>query len=63
MIVVGDDLDKITASDVRNYLSRYLCMGLDFEAVDADSPLAGRHVECRIRLPALRESKRSKRKP
>ncbi|MCC6419236.1 MAG: hypothetical protein IT429_13455 [Gemmataceae bacterium] len=61
--VIGDDIDKITARDVKHYLGRLMHIGLDFEAVRADSPLADCHVECRVKLQALRESRRRKRKP
>jgi hypothetical protein len=50
--VVGDDIDAITDKDVRSY-----------EAVSEDSPLAEAHVECVVKLSALRESRRTKRKP
>jgi hypothetical protein len=59
--VIGDDIAKITARDVRDYLKTLMHIGLDFEAVSASSPLADCHVECRVKLPALRESKRRKR--
>ena len=60
--VVGDDIGEITTRDVRDYLNRVMHVGLDYEAVSENSPLAEVHVECNVKLPALRESKRTKRK-
>lgn len=60
--IIGDDIGKITASDVKQYLKKVMHIDLDYEAVSADSPLADCHVECRVKLPSLRESKHSKRK-
>jgi hypothetical protein len=56
--VAGDDLGKITARDVREYLRSVMHVGLDYEAVSDDSPLAEAHVDCHVKLPALREAKR-----
>jgi len=58
--VIGDDIGEITPTDVRQYLAEVMHVGLDYEAVNADSPLAEVHVECHVKLPALQEAKRSK---
>jgi hypothetical protein len=60
--VIGDDIDAITDKDVRHYLHRVMHVGLDYETVSEDSPLAEAHVECVVKLSALRESRRTKRK-
>ncbi len=55
-------IGAITDKDVRYYLHRVMHVGLDYEAVGEDSPLAEAHVECGVKLSALREFRRTKRK-
>jgi hypothetical protein len=56
-VTVFGDGGRATASDVARYLSKLMVMGIDFEGVEVDSPLAeaDAFVQCHAQLAGLKE--------
>lgn len=64
-VTVYGDGGRVTARDVAAYLTKLMVIGIDYEGVEIDSPLAAdAFVNCRAELSTLKEAKpRPRRKP
>jgi hypothetical protein len=58
-VTVYGDGGRATARDVGDYLKKLMVIGIDFEGVEFDSPLAeaDAFVQCRAKLDGLKEVK------
>jgi hypothetical protein len=62
-VTVYGDAGRTTARDVADYLSKLMLIGIDFEGVEVESPLAeaDAFVQCQAKLAGLKEVKPRKR--
>ena len=51
----GEEVTGADADDVIEYLRKLMLIGIDYEGVEADGPLAECHVVCTVKLDGLKE--------
>lgn len=64
VVTVYGDGGRATARDVADYLRKLMLIGIDFEGVEVDSPLADADafVQCQAKLAGLKEVRPRKRR-
>jgi hypothetical protein len=62
VVVCGEAGTTVRVEDVIAYLRKQMQITIDYEGVEADSPLADCHVRCEVKVAGLKDKRSRRRK-
>ncbi len=62
VVVYGEAGATVSVEDVMAYLRKQMQITIDYESVEADSPLTDCHVRCEVKVAGLKDKRSRRRK-